>query len=109
MKCSTLVPHVPHNVDEAIAVRAEFGHEARVLGGGRSPIPILNMIAALSAAFADQALVDLLPCREASGVAGGEVRTLDRVGDWEQTPSQGLVIRFEEHDSVVVAGEGALE
>ena len=42
--------------------------------------------------FADQALAELLPRLEANGIPAGEVRTLDRVYEWEQTRSQGLVI-----------------
>ena len=43
MKPSTFVHHAPHSVDEALAVLAEFGPDAKVLAGGQSLIPILNM------------------------------------------------------------------
>ena len=43
MKPSTFVHHAPRSVDEALAVLAEFGHDAKVLAGGQSLIPILNM------------------------------------------------------------------
>jgi len=43
VKPSTFVHHAPGSVDEALAVLAEFGHDAKVLAGGQSLIPILNM------------------------------------------------------------------
>ena len=46
----------------------------------------------LNDAFADIALSDLLARLDAVGVPAGEVRTIDRVYDWDQTRSQGLVL-----------------
>ena len=43
MKPSAFVHHAPCSVDEAIAILAEVGHDAKVLAGGQSLIPILNM------------------------------------------------------------------
>ena len=43
MKPSAFVHHAPPSVDEAIALLAELGHDAKVLAGGQSLIPILNM------------------------------------------------------------------
>jgi len=43
VKPSPFVHHAPRSVDEAIAVLAEHGHDAKVLAGGQSLIPILNM------------------------------------------------------------------
>jgi crotonobetainyl-CoA:carnitine CoA-transferase CaiB-like acyl-CoA transferase len=51
-----------------------------------------EVIAAVNAAFREQTLAELLPRLEAAGIPAGEVRTLDRVYEWEQTRSQGLVI-----------------
>ena len=48
--------------------------------------------AAVNAAFADRTLAELLPELARAGVPAGEVRTLDRVYEWDQTRSQGLVI-----------------
>jgi crotonobetainyl-CoA:carnitine CoA-transferase CaiB-like acyl-CoA transferase len=48
--------------------------------------------AAVNAAFADRTLADLLTTLDEIGVPAGEVRTLDRVYDWDQTRSQGLVL-----------------
>ncbi|MEP7016962.1 MAG: FAD binding domain-containing protein [Actinomycetota bacterium] len=43
MKPSAFVHHAPRGVDEATALLAEVGHDAKVLAGGQSLIPILNM------------------------------------------------------------------
>ncbi|MGN6752192.1 MAG: CaiB/BaiF CoA transferase family protein [Intrasporangium sp.] len=51
-----------------------------------------NVIEVLDAAFAPYPLTDLLAKLAEVGVPAGEVRTLDRVYEWEQTRSQGLVL-----------------
>ena len=51
-----------------------------------------EVIAAVDEAFREHTLAELLPRLEAAGIPAGEVRTLDRVYEWEQTRSQGLVI-----------------
>ena len=43
MKPSAFVHHAPRSVDEAVAILAEVGDDAKVLAGGQSLIPILNM------------------------------------------------------------------
>ena len=48
--------------------------------------------AAVNAEFADRTLAELLSTLDQIGVPAGEVRTLDRVYDWDQTRSQGLVL-----------------
>ncbi len=53
------------------------------------------VIEAVNALFADRTLAELLPRLEAAGIPAGEVRTLDRVYDWDQTRSQGLVINVD--------------
>jgi crotonobetainyl-CoA:carnitine CoA-transferase CaiB-like acyl-CoA transferase len=53
------------------------------------------VVAAIDGAFADIALADLLPRLAEAGIPSGEVRTLDRVYDWDQTRSQGLLIDVE--------------
>jgi formyl-CoA transferase len=53
------------------------------------------VVAAVDGAFAEHPLADLLPRLAAVGVPAGEVRTLDRVYDWDQTRSQGLLIEVE--------------
>lgn len=46
----------------------------------------------LNEAFSTWRLDDLLPRLAELGVPSGEVRTIDRVYDWDQTRSQGLVL-----------------
>ena len=54
-----------------------------------------EVTAALEAAFADLDLAPLLPRLDELGIPAGEVRTLDRVYDWDQTRSQGLVVEVD--------------
>lgn len=54
-----------------------------------------RVIEVINAAFADRDLAELLTTLDQIGVPAGEVRTLDRVYEWEQTRSQGLVIDVE--------------
>ncbi len=51
-----------------------------------------HVIEIVNAAFADLGLAELMERLNAAGIPAGEVRTLDRVYDWEQTRSQGLLI-----------------
>ncbi|EWT02828.1 CoA-transferase [Intrasporangium oryzae NRRL B-24470] len=51
-----------------------------------------RVIETVNAAFADRDLAELLATLEDLGVPAGEVRTLDRVYEWEQTRSQGLLL-----------------
>jgi crotonobetainyl-CoA:carnitine CoA-transferase CaiB-like acyl-CoA transferase len=50
------------------------------------------VVDAVNAAFTSIPLADLLPRLDELGIPAGEVRTLDRVYDWEQTRSQGLLV-----------------
>lgn len=43
MKPAPFVHHAPRSVDEAVAVLGEVGHGGKVLAGGQSLVPILNM------------------------------------------------------------------
>jgi crotonobetainyl-CoA:carnitine CoA-transferase CaiB-like acyl-CoA transferase len=51
-----------------------------------------QVTAALNATFAAYPLDVLLPRLAELGIPAGEVRTIDRVYDWDQTRSQGLVL-----------------
>jgi len=51
-----------------------------------------EVVAAVNAAFSTYDLADLLPRLAELGIPAGEVRSLDRVYDWEQTRSQGLLV-----------------
>ena len=50
------------------------------------------VIETVNAAFAEHTLDELLVRLAELGIPAGEVRTLDRVYDWDQTRSQGLVL-----------------
>ena len=54
-----------------------------------------RVIETLNAAFAEIPHADLMVRLAEIGIPAGEVRTLDRVYDWDQTRSQGLVIDVE--------------
>ncbi|WP_353511341.1 FAD binding domain-containing protein [Intrasporangium sp.] len=43
MKPAPFVHHAPRSVEEAVAVLGEVGHDGKILAGGQSLIPILNM------------------------------------------------------------------
>lgn len=43
MKPGPFVHHAPRSVEEAVSVLAEVGHDGKVLAGGQSLIPVLNM------------------------------------------------------------------
>ena len=43
MKPGPFVHHAPRTVEEAVAVLARVGHDGKVLAGGQSLIPVLNM------------------------------------------------------------------
>ncbi|TQS43129.1 CaiB/BaiF CoA transferase family protein [Cryptosporangium phraense] len=53
------------------------------------------VIAAVDQVFAGWNLADLLPKLAEIGIPAGEVRTLDRVYEWDQTRSQGLMVDVE--------------
>ena len=53
------------------------------------------VIDAVNAAFAPYPLAELLPHLAEVGIPSGEVRTLDRVYEWDQTLSQGLLIEVD--------------
>ena len=58
-----------------------------------------ELVDLVNEAFADRLVDDVLADLERAGVPAGEVRTLDRVYDWEQTRSQGLLVDVE-HSSL---------
>ena len=43
MKPAPFVHHAPRTVDETVAVLADVGHDGKVLAGGQSLVPLLNM------------------------------------------------------------------
>jgi len=57
------------------------------------------VVADIEEAFADWAVVDLLKKLNQLGIPSGEVRSLDRVYEWDQTKSQGLLMNVD-HSSL---------
>jgi aerobic carbon-monoxide dehydrogenase medium subunit len=60
MKPPAFDHHAPGRVDEALALLAELGDQAKVLAGGQSLIPMLNMRLAAPAALVDIGRLDEL-------------------------------------------------
>jgi crotonobetainyl-CoA:carnitine CoA-transferase CaiB-like acyl-CoA transferase len=54
-----------------------------------------ELVGLVDAAFSERTVDDVLADLERAGVPAGEVRTLDRVYEWDQTQSQGLLIDVE--------------
>jgi crotonobetainyl-CoA:carnitine CoA-transferase CaiB-like acyl-CoA transferase len=78
-----------------VKLATEFGLDPTAEGMATNRERVANrdaVIAAVNDAFADHDLSDLLERLAKVGVPAGEVRTLDRVYDWEQTRSQGLLL-----------------
>jgi len=53
VKPAPFVHHAPRSVEEAVSVLAEVGHDGKILAGGQSLIPILNMRLASPAHLVD--------------------------------------------------------
>ena len=73
----------------------EFGLPADAPGFATNAERVRNrdaVVEAINQAFEPVPLATLLPRLAVIGIPAGEVRTLDRVYDWEQTRSQGLLI-----------------
>lgn len=83
MKPSPFEYHVPHSVDEALALLAEHGSDAKPLAGGQSLIPAMNFRLATPAVLVDlNAIADLQFIRpDNGGVVIGSMtrqRTVER-------------------------------
>jgi aerobic carbon-monoxide dehydrogenase medium subunit len=63
--------HAPTDVDEAIALLAELGEDGKVLAGGQSLVPMMNLRLATPAAVVDISRLDALSDVE---VADGSIR-----------------------------------
>lgn len=60
MKPAAFDHHAPESVDEALATLAELGSDAKVLAGGQSLVPLMNMRLANPAALVDIERLDAL-------------------------------------------------
>lgn len=76
MKPAAFAYHAPESVDEALATLAELGHDGKVLAGGQSLIPLLNMRLAAPPALVDIERLDELDVIE---VTAASVRVGARV------------------------------
>ncbi|MEO7980791.1 MAG: CoA transferase, partial [Sporichthyaceae bacterium] len=77
---------------------AEFDLPADAAGFASNAERVRNrdaVVDAVNTAFALLPLAELLPRLATTGVPAGEVRTLDRVYDWDQTASQGLLVEVD--------------
>ena len=90
MKPGPFVHHAPRSVEEAVAVLGEVGHDGKVLAGGQSLIPVLNMRLANPGHLVD-----------VNGVAG-----LDAVQVTDAAVRVGALVRhagLERHDGAFAA------
>jgi aerobic carbon-monoxide dehydrogenase medium subunit len=71
VKPAPFVHHAPHSVDEAVAVLAEVGHDGKVLAGGQSLVPMLNMRLATPSHLVD---INGVPGLDQVSVTASEVR-----------------------------------
>lgn len=71
MKPPPFVHHAPRSVEEAVAVLAEVGHDGKVLAGGQSLIPVLNMRLASPGHLVD---INAVAGLDTVTVTGDEVR-----------------------------------
>ena len=71
MKPAPFTHHAPRTVEEAVAVLGEVGHDGKVLAGGQSLVPILNMRLAAPAHLVD---VNRVSGLDDVSVTDGEVR-----------------------------------
>lgn len=76
----------PRSLDEALALLAEHGDEAKVLAGGQSLIPLLNFRLVRPAR-----LVDLNGVEELDVLAGGRIGALTRMRAIERRPPVPLL------------------
>ncbi|MEX1178198.1 MAG: xanthine dehydrogenase family protein subunit M [Nitriliruptor sp.] len=77
MKPAPFVYHAPESVDEALATLAELGSDGKVLAGGQSLVPLLNMRLAAPAALVDIERLEQLDTIDVSDAAvriGARVR-----------------------------------
>lgn len=71
MKPAPFSHHAPETVDEAVALLAELGPDAKVLAGGQSLVPLMNLRLARPTA-----LVDLAHTRDIDGIASNGAVTV---------------------------------
>lgn len=86
MKPAPFVYHDPETVDEALALLAEYGDDAKLLAGGQSLGPMLNMRVVSPAVVIDLNRVSALDYRHGSP-EGFAIGALARQSDLEDDPA----------------------
>src|SRR5438128_144390 len=81
MKSAPFDYHAPDTVDEAIALLAEHGDDAKVLAGGQSLLPLLALRLARPAVLVDVGRIDSLRTIEANGVLTVGAMTTQRAAE----------------------------
>ena len=68
--------HAPRSIEDAVALLAEYGDEAKVLAGGQSLVPLLAFRLArpsvLVESSSEYVLLDAAGCREVADPCGGD-------------------------------------
>lgn len=103
MKPPAFVHHAPERLDEALATLAELGDDGKVLAGGQSLVPLLNMRLLAPAALVDLERLDELDTIEVTDDhvrVGARVRHTRLLKDAEvaaAVPLLGRAIRWVAH------------
>ncbi|MDY6860835.1 MAG: xanthine dehydrogenase family protein subunit M [Pseudomonadota bacterium] len=87
MKASDFIYHRPGSVDEAIALLGDYGGSARILAGGQSLMPMMNL-----RLWRPSALIDI-----------GRVSGLDQIEERGDVTILGALVRYHtiEHDPLI--------
>jgi aerobic carbon-monoxide dehydrogenase medium subunit len=99
MKPAPFVYHAPDTLDEAIELIAEVGDEGKILAGGQSLVPVMNMRLSQP-----QALVDICRIPGLAGIGSDERRLIIHA-----TTRQAEVLRSPEVGLVAPLLHGALQ
>ena len=98
MKPAPFAYDAPETLDEAVALLAQHGDEAKVLAGGQSLVPLLNFRLVRPAR-----LVDLNRVRELALMANGRIGAMTRARTVERESDVALLrqaIRFSGHPQI---------
>lgn len=96
MKPPRFAYHAPESVDEAVALLARYGGDARVLAGGQSLVPMLNFRLVAPAALIDLRRLDaLVYVREDGGTVAIGAMTRQRAAEGSPVVAQRLPLMRE--------------
>jgi carbon-monoxide dehydrogenase medium subunit len=104
MKPAPFTYYAPESTDEAVSLLSELGDEAKLIGGGQSLVPMMNMRLARPSALIDVLSIpglDGIEVREANGGAqlafGAAVRHADAMSHPDVTSRFPMLTRALEH------------